>query len=184
MPNPSGDVKVTVMNTKQFFAGLAVGAAVMAGSGCGDEEVSTIAVAQAEPARAEAAPAPALPSPATSPSSPSTAAAPSEPGGPWKVPAGWRQDARQRPMRFATFLIGEGDAAVEVAVSQFPGDVGGLLANVNRWRGQVGLAPVTEAELPSIVQPFENPGFKGVTMRLNGPTQHMLAAAITEEKAD
>src|SRR5688500_16131105 len=158
MPKRWGDVKVNKMNTKLLLAGIAVGAAaMMTGSGCGDEEVSTVAVAQAEPARAEAAPAPALPSPATSPSSPSTAAAPSEPGGPWKVPAGWRQDARQRPMRFATFLIGEGDAAVEVAVSQFPGDVGGLLANVNRWRGQVGLAPVTEAELPSIVQPFENP---------------------------
>src|SRR5688572_31734231 len=178
MPNRSGDAKVIVMNLKLYVAALAVGAACVVG--CGEEEGEPVGVAQAEPARAEAPPS----APATSPSAPSSAPAAGEAGGPWKVPAGWRQDARQRPMRFATFLIGEGDAAVEVAVSQFPGDVGGLLANVNRWRGQVGLAPVTEAELPSIVQPFENPGFKGVTMRLNGPTQHMLAAAITEEKAD
>src|SRR5688572_33160827 len=98
MPNPSGDVKVTVMNTKQFFAGLAVGAAVMAGSGCGDEEVSTIAVAQAEPARAEAAPAPAPPSPATAPSSPSTAAGPGEPGGPGEGSARWRAGGRPAPV--------------------------------------------------------------------------------------
>src|SRR5688572_12062086 len=77
MPKRWGDVKVNKMNTKLLLAGIAVGAAaMMTGSGCGDEEVSTVAVAQAEPARAEAAAAPAQPSPATSPASPSTAAAP------------------------------------------------------------------------------------------------------------
>ena len=87
-------------------------------------------------------------------------------------------------MRVATFRAGEGESAVEIAVSQFPGDVGGLLANVNRWRKQVGLEPVTEEQLPSVVQTFENPGFEGATMRLSGEKQHMLAAAIKEEKAD
>ena len=86
-------------------------------------------------------------------------------------------------MRAATFQAGEGDAAIEVAVSQFPGDVGGMLANVNRWRGQVGLEPITEADLAANTKPFQNEGFKGVTMRLKGPTQHMLAAIITEEQA-
>ena len=34
----------------------------------------------------------------------------------------------------------------------FPGEVGGLLANVNRWRGQSGLPPVDEAGLPDVTQ--------------------------------
>ena len=34
------------------------------------------------------------------------------------------------------------------------GDGGGLLANLNRWRGQLGLTPVTEADLASQVQPL------------------------------
>ena len=29
----------------------------------------------------------------------------------------------------------------------FPGDVGGTLANVNRWRGQAGLSPISQGEL-------------------------------------
>ena len=28
----------------------------------------------------------------------------------------------------------------EVALSAFPGDAGGLLPNINRWRKQIGLA--------------------------------------------
>ena len=103
---------------------------------------------------------------------------------PWTVPSGWTQDPKERPMRVATFRAGEGENAVEVAVSQFPGDVGGLLANVNRWREQVGLEPITEEQLPSVIQTFENPGFKGATMRLNGEKKHMLAAAIKEDKAN
>jgi hypothetical protein len=35
----------------------------------------------------------------------------------------------------------------EVAISHFPGDVGGDLANVNRWRQQVALPPIDEAGL-------------------------------------
>ncbi|UPT73757.1 MAG: hypothetical protein M0D55_18210 [Elusimicrobiota bacterium] len=32
-------------------------------------------------------------------------------------------------------------------MTAFPGDVGGELANVNRWRGQIGLPPLEEAGL-------------------------------------
>jgi hypothetical protein len=51
-------------------------------------------------------------------------------------------------MRKATLVVAEG---VELAVTAFPGDVGGELANVNRWRGQLQVAPITEAELPAAV---------------------------------
>ena len=35
-------------------------------------------------------------------------------------------------------------------VSSLAGDGGGLLPNINRWRGQLGLAPATETVLPTI----------------------------------
>jgi hypothetical protein len=49
-------------------------------------------------------------------------------------------------MVLARFSAGSGDQTVDIAISNFPGDVGGAAANVNRWRGQVGLPAVPEAE--------------------------------------
>ena len=43
------------------------------------------------------------------------------------------------PPRVAGFDLGSGARAGEVAVTRFPGQVGGAVANVNRWRRQVGL---------------------------------------------
>lgn len=64
----------------------------------------------------------------------------------YTVPAGWKP-GRERQMRLATFVVGDGPKPLEVAV--FPPFGGTLLANVNRWREQVGAKPVTEAELPA-----------------------------------
>jgi hypothetical protein len=102
----------------------------------------------------------------------------------WTVPAGWTKLDGEKPMRVATFKAGDGANAVEVAISVFPGDVGGLFGNVNRWRGQVGLGPITQDQLAANVTPFEVPGFTGNTMRLKGEAQHMLGAAIKEVKAE
>lgn len=100
----------------------------------------------------------------------------------WTVPAGWTKLDQQKPMRFATYTAGDGANAVEVALSSFPGEVGGLLANINRWRGQVGLAAIPQDQLAANVTPFEVPGFTGNTMRLKGEAQHMLGAMIKDTK--
>jgi hypothetical protein len=63
----------------------------------------------------------------------------------WQVPAGWTAQTAPR-MVLARFSAGSGDQTVDIAISNFPGDVGGAAANVNRWRGQVGLPAVPEAE--------------------------------------
>lgn len=102
----------------------------------------------------------------------------------WTVPAGWTKLDQQKPMRYATFVAGEGATKVEVVLSTFPGDVGGLIPNINRWRGQVGLGPITQEQLAANTTAFENPGFSGYTMRLKGETQHMLGAVIKDAKAD
>ena len=64
----------------------------------------------------------------------------------WTAPAGWKQ-LPGNGMRVATFEIPDGPGKAEVTVIALPGDVGGELANVNRWRGQIALAPITEAQL-------------------------------------
>lgn len=101
----------------------------------------------------------------------------------WEVPAGWERVPGEKPMRFATFRR-TGQTNEEIAVSQFPGDVGGVLANVNRWRAQVGLGPISDADLPEETKTFDNGKLKGYTMRLKGEPQHMLAAIIPEPEAN
>jgi len=62
----------------------------------------------------------------------------------WAKPAGWAEKPRTA-MRLGNFTAGDGQA--EITLMTFPGDVGGLLANANRWRGQSGLPPVDAAGL-------------------------------------
>jgi hypothetical protein len=62
----------------------------------------------------------------------------------WTVPAGW-QPVSAGQFLVAKFTInGDNGATADVNVSSSAGDGGGLAANVNRWRGQLGLPPLTE----------------------------------------
>jgi len=56
----------------------------------------------------------------------------------------------------------------EISVSVLSGDGGGLLANMNRWRGQVGLAPVAESELDKQVSSLDVIGGKAMLVDMNG----------------
>jgi hypothetical protein len=50
-------------------------------------------------------------------------------------------------MRFATFAPPATGKKIDGSVVVLPGPAGGELANVNRWRGQIGLPPLDEAGL-------------------------------------
>ncbi len=60
----------------------------------------------------------------------------------WKLPEGWTEGP-PRQMRFATLMFESADANLELAISSLPtrGDDPAefLLANLNRWRGQMSL---------------------------------------------
>jgi hypothetical protein len=78
------------------------------------------------------------------PNAPADAVAPiSHEGQPaWQVPSAW-QEVSGGQFLVAKFLIpGEGGHRAAVNVSRTTGDGGGLAANLNRWRGQLGLPPV------------------------------------------
>jgi hypothetical protein len=63
------------------------------------------------------------------------------------TPAAWRVNA-PNPMRKGSWSIAGSDGSkAEIAVTVFPGDVGGITANVNRWRGQLALSSASEAEV-------------------------------------
>jgi hypothetical protein len=64
----------------------------------------------------------------------------------WKLPDGWKEGPA-KPMRFATLLMPTDDKPLEVAISaaSWSGTKESLVANVDRWRGQLKLPP-TDAD--------------------------------------
>ena len=64
------------------------------------------------------------------------------------VPQGWRTDAGSS-ISLAAFKIDDGGQQAAVTITRLAGDGGGLLANVNRWCGQIGLAPLSTDDLPT-----------------------------------
>ena len=81
------------------------------------------------------------------------------------APEHWRQ-LPAGPMQQAKFQIVREGQSAEVTLSIFPGDAGGLLANINRWRGQVGLKEAGPAELPTLAESLDaaGPGAKMVDL--------------------
>ena len=111
--------------------------------------------AEAEPAPAPApvpvtqtpAPSPAVAAPMVAPASMKAEAASFDAPKWAKLPAGWTVGP-ENSMRKATWIVaGPNGSKAEIAVTVFPGNVGGLTANVNRWRGQIGLPPAGADEI-------------------------------------
>jgi hypothetical protein len=110
----------------------------------------------------EAAPATAAATPPTAPTAASpilgmAAGTPASDRPEWEVPEGWRETPPTR-MLLARFEAGGDSGKAEITVSMFPGDVGGTVANVNRWRAQIGLAPWGEAEVTQALTQLEVEG--------------------------
>ncbi len=90
----------------------------------------------------------------------------------WKLPEGWQPvaDAKASPGRYATLRIEAKDKpSLDLHIDKFPGQVGGLLANVNRWRGQVGLSPIDADDLDKVTRKEEFNGNPATVVRLVGP---------------
>ncbi|HOX57350.1 MAG TPA: hypothetical protein P5205_12420 [Candidatus Paceibacterota bacterium] len=116
-------------------------------AGCDRSQVQEYRVAK-EPA---VAPSPALP-----PGHPDTSGA--APMFEYTRPPDWRE-APPGQMRVASFQVsGQDGEQADVSVVPLPGLAGSDLANVNRWRGQVGLPGVSEEELAKLAQPVEIAG--------------------------
>jgi hypothetical protein len=99
---------------------------------------------------------------------------------PWSVPTSW-QPLKPGSMQVAKFAVPEKDGAkAEVSISIFPSDTGGTLANVNRWRKQIGLEEVDEAGLKNCVKPLDAiPG--AVLVNLANEQRALLGAIVPRE---
>ncbi len=103
-------------------------------AGCEDEQVRSY---QAPKAPAYTPPAPM--GPAGRPHA-------AEPGITWSLPESWLPIPGGSGMAMASFDAPGESGAAKVTVTPLSGQAGGVLPNINRWRGQVGLEPVGAIE--------------------------------------
>jgi hypothetical protein len=132
-------------------------------------------------------PAPEAPSAASAAPVGSTASSGSVAGGGtdglpnWQVPSGWKA-AGPKPMRLASFDIPDAAGNGDVSISKLNGDGGGLLANVNRWRGQVGLAPLEASALAANSTALTTAGGdSGTWVELKGADKTILGAIVARD---
>ncbi len=100
----------------------------------------------------------------------------------WTAPAHWTAKPASA-MRKGSFAIKGTGGEADLSVTAFPGDTGGLLANLNRWRGQISLAPLSDAQLDANLAHldanglhFEVVDFAGVA---NGAPTRILGAVLS-----
>jgi hypothetical protein len=94
----------------------------------------------------------------------------------WEAPDSWKA-APDRPFRAANYHAGSED--VEAYVTVLPGDAGGPLANVNRWRGQMGQAPLSDTEF-SLLPSVPMLGGDGLLVEIEGTFQSMSGAVTSD----
>ncbi len=94
----------------------------------------------------------------------------------WKLPANWTETG-PTGMRAATLMPPGGP---ECTVFKFGGVAGGLLSNVNRWRGQVGLEPLTDGGLASQLEERKLGGTatSALVCDMTGPKGRVIGAIV------
>lgn len=92
----------------------------------------------------------------------------------WRAPSGWKEKAGDG-MRLATLLPPAEDGQAELSIVQLEGEAGGDLANVNRWRGQLGLSS-TDSLAGS--EPVTTKAGKALLVDLKGDDKRMIAAIL------
>jgi hypothetical protein len=86
----------------------------------------------------------------------------------WTVPDAWQKEPGSK-LRYATFRIATKDAFLELSVVPLEGRAGSILANVNRWRDQIGLEPVAEADLGKLSKEIKVEGVAATLVDMTGP---------------
>lgn len=93
------------------------------------------------------------------------------------VPEGW-EDLPASGIRKANLKVSDENGTAELTVLVFPGDVGGRLANINRWRGQVGLNDAPSEDLPKFTESYTISQHPGLYVRLEGGAQSILGGLL------
>lgn len=85
----------------------------------------------------------------------------------YSLPAGWTREPNANAMRVATLATG-GDKPAQLIVTRLSANFGGMMMNLNRWRGEVGLPP-SEASAEMKESPIVIGASSGAVVDLAGP---------------
>jgi hypothetical protein len=158
-----------LVKTKHLYLWAGLPAVLLAGCHR-DEQIQSYSAPKEPPAAARTAPAAAMTDAGAPPVIVNNAPVH------WTTPAAWREVA-PTSVRIGNFVVlGTGDKKAEVSVTSFPGEVGGALANVNRWRQENGLGEIAEAGLVS--QPVSVDSVDGKLYDISGATARTVVAVI------
>ena len=147
---------------------LATVAAALLMAACGEEKAATYRVPkEKDPEPPEAAAADSGKQPAAPGAAMADAAVPTAEGAGlvWQAPPQWAPKPASAMRRGSYDVPGDGGQS-DLSITAFPGDVGGELMNVNRWRGQVGLPPIRQEELEASVSRLEANGLRFTLVEL------------------
>lgn len=142
-------------------------AAILAG--CRKDEITTYRIPkEATPAQPPSAAPAASPAPAGGSAMANTPVATANGAAlTWTAPASWTPKPAGGMRKGSYSVKGPGGEA-DLAITAFPGDVGGDLANVNRWRGQLQLPPISQGELESATRHLDRNGLHLTVVDLVG----------------
>ncbi len=88
----------------------------------------------------------------------------------WTLPEKWNEKRNEKPgsdIRYATIAIGTADPPLELSVTVLgtTGELDGyILANINRWRRQLGLQPIDSAEPSDEIRQLKLDGGRQATL--------------------
>jgi hypothetical protein len=84
------------------------------------------------------------------------------------LPAGWTEIPNPQMLLAKYVIEGSGGAKAEVNVSMLAGQGGGVMMNVTRWRGQLGLPPFSEEDFSKQTQTVDVAGTKATVVDMTG----------------
>jgi len=99
----------------------------------------------------------------------------------YDTPEGWKP-GQLNQFRKAAFDIVDGDRKALVTVIDLGPEAGDAMSNINRWRGQIGLGPITPQDLEKDLQRIDIGEHPAVFIEMVGPQspdQQTILGAIT-----
>ncbi|MGZ4963825.1 MAG: hypothetical protein ACXWC8_14810 [Limisphaerales bacterium] len=152
---------------KRMLSGTALVVFVGASALFARDDIRTYTIPKERPSSQAQAEAPAPQAEATAPVK-------------WTTPSGWQERAPGNMVIGSLAVPGKNGKSADVSITTFPGDVGGELANLNRWRTQLGLPPVSD---PGKSETVTVGGETGKLYELSNDNASIVVASIPRNGA-
>ena len=93
----------------------------------------------------------------------------------WAKPENWNE-VPPSAMRYASFSAGTANEKIDISVVTFSGEGGSDADNVNRWRQQLQLPPMSAEAVATQITPLQTEAATFATTDIAGPNARTLAA--------